>query len=300
MGADESITVGDGDASIGDVTLDYSTTENSELTLGPITEDTNTGGNADIGAELFTRTESFLTIQDDASPTQTLVINDSSTTTVASATDGGSGTTLLTGGGSDSGTLAVKTGDTLSFGVSTDQQSEVTVTNERTSASIVFDPTNGLETDEASETVTLADGVAVTGDIEIQNGGESANIFTRSISDGTAITQIELVIGRGAGSGDIDMSGTVISMRAPDGSFTLTYAPSGATEDATFGLQAVRDEDDTLPVLSSGDRFNLVIDPGKIAAGETIEMTITTGSGAKRVLQLRVPDSLANENAVGL
>jgi flagellin FlaB len=62
----------------------------------------------------------------------------------------------------------------------------------------------------------------------------------------------------------------------------------------------VQDEDDTAPSLTSGDRFELNIDLGPIEAGSSVELRITTGSGATKVVQLRVPDSLDNKEAVGL
>jgi len=303
IGADETIEIGDGDGNDNGVTLTFTTNENTDLEIGPVDEDEGSSGEIDV--ELFTRTKSFLQIKDDdttgANTPHTLVVNDSSTVTATGTDDGNA--VKITSDSADTGSLSVKPDDTLSFDVSTDKESTVTVTNQRTSSSFAFDPADGLKTVTGGDTVALDDQLDSTDKIQIDDTVDSVdetNIFTRLFTDGTTVTEIELVIGRGAGSDDIDMSGTVISMRAPDGSFTLTYAPGGATEDTTFGLESVKDEDDTLPVLSSGDRFKLLIDPGTIEAGETIELTITTSSGAKRVLQLRVPDSLSNEEAVGL
>jgi hypothetical protein len=207
---------------------------------------------------------------------------------------------------SDGNTLDLSEGDSLTFDVQDDE--DVVVTNERSGASITFDgnaqnfgATDEVElTDPDEQNIVVTTGDDNTNSVDFQTVAANRYVFERGLTSSTGITEIQLVIGRGAGSDDIDMSGTVISMRAPDGSFTLTYAPGGATEDTTFGLNSVKDDDGTLPVLSSGDRFELVIDPGTVEAGETIELTITTSSGAKRVLQLRVPDSLANEEAVGL
>jgi flagellin FlaA/flagellin FlaB len=272
------------------VSLEYENSKGNTQTV-----DVDEGSN-DFEAELFSRTKNFLQIEDDT--TNSLIVNDSSSVSVTSVADNAdSDGVALTASGT--GTLEVQADDTLTFDVTSDSAE---ITNERTDSSITFDPDDALVTDSSSDTVTLQDSVATTKNIELDDdtGTGDARVFSRLSTDGTTVTEIELVIGRGAGSDDIDMSGTVISMRAPDGSFTLTYAPGGATEDTTFGLESVKDDDGTLPVLSSGDRFELVIDPGKVAAGETIELTITTSSGAKRVLQLRVPDSLANEEAVGL
>ena len=148
----------------------------------------------------------------------------------------------------------------------------------------------------------------------INNGGESINIGSGSTvssqsidyisaddADTTpSVTEINLVVLRGAGAGDIDMSGTIISFTAPDGSHTLTFNEDAAQEDDTFTITAVQDEDNTAPVLSSGDRFELTINPGTLDSGATAELRITTQSGATKVVQVRIPDSLANKEAVNL
>jgi len=120
------------------------------------------------------------------------------------------------------------------------------------------------------------------------------------VSADPAISEINLVVLRGAGAGDIDMSGTIISFTAPDGSHTLTFDEGSAKEDSTFTLDAVQDEDNTQPVLSSGDRFRLTINPGTLDSGATAELRITTQAGATKVVQVRIPDSLANKEAVNL
>jgi len=300
--ASESIDVTGGAASgAEDVDFSFTNSKGNTQSTGVVNADA-TGPAEVFNTELVTRTESFLQVDaKDGAPVNTLLVNGSSVVTVASTgTDNGNTGFFLTGG-SSSGKLEVSKNDRLRFDISSDSKSEVVIENLDSGSSVTIDPDNGLVT--SNDKVTLSDQFSVTDDITIddtEGANEDSRVFSRPITDGTAITEIQLVIGRGAGSDDIDMSGTVISMRAPDGSFTLTYAPGGATEDTTFGLNSVKDDDNTLPVLSSGDRFELVIDPGKIQAGETIELTITTSSGAKRVLQLRVPDSLANEQAVGL
>nr|WP_238398298.1 hypothetical protein [Halorussus salinus] len=114
------------------------------------------------------------------------------------------------------------------------------------------------------------------------------------------ISEVNLVVLRGAGAGDIDMSGTIISFTAPDGSHSLTYSSDAAQEDESFTISAVQDDDDTAPVLSSGDRFKLTVNPGTLDAGSTATLKITTQSGATKVVQIRVPDSLANKEAVNL
>ncbi|WP_394347903.1 hypothetical protein [Halorussus salinisoli] len=151
-------------------------------------------------------------------------------------------------------------------------------------------------------------------DVVLKNGGTevqigSGNTFateTLGLVDaetaGTSgkVDNLELLVMRGAGAEDIDLSGTVISMTAPDGSHSLTYSSNAPEEDSKFTIEAVQDEDGTEPVLSSGDRFKIIIDPGTLDAGATATVKITTQAGATKVVQLRVPDSLANKEAVNL
>ncbi len=131
-------------------------------------------------------------------------------------------------------------------------------------------------------------------------GNPTSYVLADNAGQNPRVTEINLVVLRGAGAGDIDMSGTIISFTAPDGSHTLTFNEDAAQEDDTFTITAVQDEDNTAPVLSSGDRFELTINPGTLSSGATAELRITTQSGATKVVQVRIPDSLANKEAVNL
>ncbi|MDR5656845.1 archaellin/type IV pilin N-terminal domain-containing protein [Halodesulfurarchaeum sp. HSR-GB] len=118
------------------------------------------------------------------------------------------------------------------------------------------------------------------------------------------VSDIEMIVTQAPGANDIDMKGTTISMVAPDGSHDLVYrGPPGETdpvEDTSFTLSAIQDDDNTVPVLTSGDRFTIHVDPGTLAAGTSSEVSITTPSGATKSMEIRVPDSLANQEAVSL
>ena len=144
-----------------------------------------------------------------------------------------------------------------------------------------------------------ADQFTVAADTDL-SAETAAYVSAGSGTSEAVVDQIDLVVLRGAGAGDIDMSGTIISFTGPDGSETLTFDESTATAGETFTLKTVQDEDDTAPVLSSGDRFKLVIDPGTLESGESADLRITTQSGATKVVQVRIPDSLANKEAVNL
>jgi flagellin FlaB len=114
------------------------------------------------------------------------------------------------------------------------------------------------------------------------------------------IDKIEILVTQAPGASDIDMAGTTISFVAPDGSHQLTHSEDSLQEDSTFTLTPVQDEDGTIPVMTAGDRFLINIDPGTLEAGTTSTLEITTPAGATKSLQVRVPDSLANQESVTL
>ena len=145
----------------------------------------------------------------------------------------------------------------------------------------------------------------------IESGGSTVTInntnatVTPTAEDVTPmVSDIEMIVTQAPGASDIDMKGTTISIVAPDGSFDLTYngldGNTAPEEDSSFTLSAVQDDDNTVPVLTSGDRFTIHIDPGTLNAGTSSEIAITTPSGATKTLELRIPDSLANQEAVSL
>jgi flagellin FlaA/flagellin FlaB len=145
--------------------------------------------------------------------------------------------------------------------------------------------------------------VSFTADAVIGSAGSASLAYVDAGNAGTEpmVDAIEVIVTRSPGASDIDMSQTTINFIAPDGSHDLTYSDSAnPSEDETFTLSAVQDEDDTIPVLSSGDRFTINVDPGTLNAGATAEMSITTPSGATKTVLLRVPDSLANKEAVSI
>jgi len=246
---------------------------------------------APFGIDVENRTEQFIQLEGTSgSPATNVLVSDGETLTV----DGSAGT--LTNGNQD---LAVSNGETIRFDIT--GAKEFTVTNEDTGSSITVE--NGESFGENGGTATTLktdDGTTVKADASSDFTKTSSRyLFARSLADGNAVTQVDLLVASSAGSGDIDLRQTVISARTPQGSFTLNFGQT-AVENEQFTITAVQDEDDTAPVLTSGDRFELNLDLGALEGGDTVELRITTGSGATKVVQLRVPDSLANKEAVGL
>jgi flagellin FlaA/flagellin FlaB len=229
----------------------------------------------------------------------------------------GESVTVTTGGtleNADGQTLSVSAEDTLTFDLDADGES-FEVTNEDTGSAITVASDGGLGVPGTGGAhVALSDGnetVVVSSDtgnnaqdfrtlsaLDV-NSEPNRYLFTRNLASGNTVTQVDLLVAGSAGAGDIDMRQTVISARTPQGSFTLNYGQT-TIENEQFAITAVQDDSDTAPVLTSGDRFEINLDLGTLEGGDTVELRITTGAGATKVVQLRVPDSLANKEAVGL
>ena len=138
--------------------------------------------------------------------------------------------------------------------------------------------------------------------VKINNNNSTITAFEDRVTP--RVSSVEMIVTQAPGASDIDMKGTTISLVAPDGSHDLIYenlnSKAAPKEDRSFTLSAVQDEDNTLPVLTSGDRFTIHIEPGYLDSGTTSEVSITTPSGATKSMEIRVPDSLANQEAVSL
>ena len=132
----------------------------------------------------------------------------------------------------------------------------------------------------------------------------NATIGVSSDEPVPVISDLEIIVTQAPGASDIDMKQTTIALVAPDGSHDLVYrgldTDTAPVEDTSFTLSEVKDDDNTMPVLTSGDRFTIHIEPGTLSAGTSSEISITTPSGATKSLEIRVPDSLANQEAVSL
>ncbi|AOW80557.1 flagellin [Halodesulfurarchaeum formicicum] len=155
---------------------------------------------------------------------------------------------------------------------------------------------------EGDETGAFAELTLDDTTVEINNTNATVSGSDEEVTP--MVSDIELIVTQAPGANDIDMKGTTISMVAPDGSHDLVYRGlqdnTAPVEDTSFTLAAIQDDDNTVPVLTSGDRFTIHVDPGTLAAGTSSEVSITTPSGATKSMEIRVPDSLANQEAVSL
>lgn len=223
-------------------------------------------------------------------------------------TEGG---TLVNENGNE---LSISDEDVLTFDINVRDKS-FKVTNENTGSAITVASNGGLGVPGDSR-VFLRDGSQT---IKLDNPNPSpfffrtlssiddrfpANergryLFTRDIRSEKTVIQVDLVVAGSAGADDINMRQAVISARTPEGSVTLNYGKE-TVKNKQFTITAVKDEDDTAPVLTSGDQFEINLDFGDLKGGDTVELRITTSSKATKVVQLRVPDPVSKQGAVGL
>jgi flagellin FlaA/flagellin FlaB len=118
---------------------------------------------------------------------------------------------------------------------------------------------------------------------------------TGTVSDGV-ISQIEMVVL--SSGGNVNVGGTIINAIDAEGTNTLTYDSNEAQPDSTFTLEAIQDEDDSLPVMTDADRFGVIIDPGTLEPGDTMTLEMTTEAGSTTQVRVSVPNTLSDESAV--
>ncbi|MFB6281151.1 MAG: archaellin/type IV pilin N-terminal domain-containing protein [Haloferacaceae archaeon] len=132
---------------------------------------------------------------------------------------------------------------------------------------------------------------------------------TGNVNASDQIDSVTLVIQKAPGAGDIDTDNLTVEYIGPDGT-TRIVSPnsSNPSSTATFSISALKDTDNSEPVLNDpDDRFELTLtldgnspNPVGLSASESATLRITTESGATSIVRLQVPESLSGENAVSL
>jgi len=119
--------------------------------------------------------------------------------------------------------------------------------------------------------------------------------ITGSTDSTPEITELDIVVRKSPGSGDIDLTNAVIEVFANGESGTLT--------DSEFTLTDVAGTTDGEVLSDNSDRANINIDldsnPGGDAPldeGETVTLQITTGSGGTTFVEKRAPESLDDDS----
>ncbi|RLM97064.1 archaellin/type IV pilin N-terminal domain-containing protein [Haloarcula sp. Atlit-7R] len=289
----------DGDTSSDTIQLSRTYTDpvNGEVTLLSVTIDDNTPttGALNVGSN----TEQYIPLTDG---TNNIIVSDGQTLTVGSAT---TADTLDAG----SGSIGIGAGDELRFDVVSND--EVRVTNEGTGDTVTFDPfsdsigpaSSQLDLTDGDTTVSVSSGGTFGGlkDADQLNNGlvtDALLVNGQYEAGGGGVSEINIIAIKGSGADQINLEASTITTIGPSGTNTLTYGGTSASQGETFGVQAVQDEDDSIPVMTDADRFQIVIDPGTLATGETMTLELTTESGATTEIRVSVPNTLSGETAV--
>nr|WP_233563255.1 hypothetical protein [Haloarcula sp. Atlit-7R] len=188
---------------------------------------------------------------------------------------------------------------------------EVRVTNEGTGDTVTFDPfsdsigpaSSQLDLTDGDTTVSVSSGGTFGGlkDADQLNNGlvtDALLVNGQYEAGGGGVSEINIIAIKGSGADQINLEASTITTIGPSGTNTLTYGGTSASQGETFGVQAVQDEDDSIPVMTDADRFQIVIDPGTLATGETMTLELTTESGATTEIRVSVPNTLSGETAV--
>lgn len=120
------------------------------------------------------------------------------------------------------------------------------------------------------------------------------------------IDEVNLTVKIGSGSSDLNLENATIQWVGPQGSTTLVHDATG--DENNFTTNAIKDTDTSEPVLNDADdRFTITLDLDYannslsiLGEGGQAQLKITTKSGATRVIELRVPDTLDGKAAVEL
>ena len=130
---------------------------------------------------------------------------------------------------------------------------------------------------------------------------------------------VNMTLKKSPGASNIDLENATVQWVGPSGTYNLVNASVDANgADGHFGIVAFKDSDDSHPVLNDpDDRMVMVFDlenddvdfsgsndPGEfgseIPEGASVNVKITTKSGATTTEQITVPETLSGQSAVQL
>ncbi len=119
----------------------------------------------------------------------------------------------------------------------------------------------------------------------------SADVVDNSGED--ELGEIELIVRRSPGAGDINLNNLIIEAFA-DGE-SKTYTEDGGGDEYDVEEIGDFDTDDTL--TDSADRAEITFSPpGSINAGESISISVTTSAGGTAFVEKRAPSTLDSDD----
>jgi len=149
----------------------------------------------------------------------------------------------------------------------------------------------------------------------VQISTVTGSTINASGSDNERLNLTELTVFRSPGADDIDLKNGIIEVFANGESDTLTFNGTDDSDVASasadirdgdvdgdigageFGVQNIQEAEDGV-LADSSDRASLffflgsIDDDARLAEGETVSITITTGSGGTAFVEKRAPSSL--------
>ncbi len=149
------------------------------------------------------------------------------------------------------------------------------------------------------------EGIAELDDLDSDSDDDAQ---VRVEGEHNSIGEISMTVMQSPGADEIDLEGASVEYIGPDGQETLVYDGTAASAaDSDFTVEAVRDDGDTAPVLTTrDDRMSIVIDLDyeyalagdsdlrNLEEGEDATVRITTQAGSEAVTILNAPQSLSS------
>nr|WP_284438589.1 archaellin/type IV pilin N-terminal domain-containing protein [Halomicroarcula laminariae] len=141
---------------------------------------------------------------------------------------------------------------------------------------------------------------------------------TGSDLDNDAVGIVDILVKRGPGAGNVDLSTMTIQWIGPSGSFYQLAGTQSGNPDGYFAIEAVQDTDGSLPVLNDQeDRLRIRLELGEndgetilgddkykfgneLGEGESATVRITTSSGSQTTEEILVPKTISGTSAVQL
>lgn len=151
----------------------------------------------------------------------------------------------------------------------------------------------GIEsTEQVSDNVGVLSEIGTVGVVEDTEGGP----------DTYTIDEVDLLLQKSPGAGDINLEDLHVQFLGPDGAEDIEFSEDA---DSGFTLEAISAESDDNNVMTDrSDRYQLNInfddenggldEIDALEEGADAEVTITTASGSQQTVTLQVPDSLAS------
>jgi len=121
--------------------------------------------------------------------------------------------------------------------------------------------------------------------------------------DGDQIEDLDIVVRRSPGSGDIDLTNAIVEVFANGESATLTADVGEGADADNFDLENIDLEDEWI-LSDSSDRAAIEVDIDAAAAplepGDSVSISITTAAGGTAFVEKRAPSSLDDDEEVRL